>query len=319
MIDFKMENILLNIFQSGKESDNVIAQIAILTIKSLMPSSNEIGNRIDYKRFGEELKLWKYYRVGENLSLLNILGEINEEVYFNIKDDTLYSRIIPIVLSNSEYTIIEDEIIKNIIYSTGNMETLFEWLLIGRALFLIIEKEEDIEEALKEYVINISQMDFLNRYRSIYRLSLDKYPGNYAVDFERERLNQLNLLNGININRYRVLKDLLDVLKGDMPKTSFGNIIYDSMRERDKEYKLNGFYTSMNDYIFKLRKSRINPKDLKIAEYILPDIFSFDEGEAFFHSLLRNSKVMKKEIRNGTLISLIGTKTGMYMFRKNPI
>ncbi len=38
----------------------------------------------------------------------------------------------------------------------------------------------------------------------------------------------------------------------------------------------------MNDYIFKLRKSRINPNDLVINEYILPDVFSFNEGEMFF-------------------------------------
>ena len=322
MMDLRLENILLDIFQediNNNKAQTYITQITILTIKSLIPSVNEIGNRIDYRRFYEELKLWKYYSLGENNSLLNILGDIDEDVYFSLNDSTLYSRIIPIILANEKHDIIEDEIIKNIIYSTGNIQNLLEWVTIGRLLYLVIEKEEDIIEKLKEYLINISQVDFLDRYERLYKVNINKYPGNYKIIFERERLNLLNLLNGISINEYTILKDIMDVLEGDSPMTEFGKIIYNSTENGKNDYRLNEFYFDMNDYIFKLIKSRINPNDLVINEYILPDVFSFNEGEMFFHSLFKNCKVIKKEVRNGTLTSLIGTRTGMYLFKKNPI
>ena len=117
MMDLRLENILLDIFQediNNNKAQTYITQITILTIKSLIPSVNEIGNRIDYRRFYEELKLWKYYSLGENNSLLNILGDIDEDVYFSLNDSTLYSRIIPIILDNENHDIIEDEIIKKL-------------------------------------------------------------------------------------------------------------------------------------------------------------------------------------------------------------
>ena len=51
-----------------------ITDLMVLTIKSLIPSENNVKVYIDYKRFSEEIKLWKYYKHGENNSILNILG-----------------------------------------------------------------------------------------------------------------------------------------------------------------------------------------------------------------------------------------------------
>ncbi len=319
MLSFKREDVLPGIFQNGENANENIAQIAVLTIKALIPSENEVGNRIDYRRFYEELKLWKYYRRGENQSLLNILGEIDEDVYFKSKDDTLYSRIVPIVLANVDFDIIEDELIRNIIYSNGNIEVLLEWLLIGKTIYLLIEGQENILDILKGYAIGISQRKLLENYRDMFRVDIDRYPGNYVVEFERKRIGIINILNEIHIDGYDMLKDILGVLKGDTWNSVFGNIIYNCINNGNVDYKLDNFHRNMSEYVLRLRRGRIDPKDLKIEEYILPDIFNFKEGEMFFHSLLKNSKIIKKEIRDNTLVSLVGTKTGIYEFKKEII
>lgn len=325
MIDLKLGSILPSIFYteiSKDKKNSDILEISILTIKSLMPSAREVGNRIDYKRFYEELRLWKYYRVGENLSLLNILDDPNEDIYFNFKDPTIYSRIIPIILANEKHEIIADEIIKNIIYTTGNIDYLLEWLLIGMAIAFLLENKntniEALREYLKEYLINISQVDFFSRYRNFYRIDIEKLD-NYKIIFERTRLELLNVVNEIECKKYKYMEDILKVISGEIPKTSLGTILYEASQGLSIDSELNSFYKSMNEYVLRLRKSRINPESLKIEEYILPDIFKYEEGDIFFHSLLKESKVLKKEAKNGNLTSLVKTRSGIYLFRRDPV
>lgn len=325
MLDLNLENILSNVFYIDIKKNKInkdISQIAILTIKSLMPSINEVGNRIDYKRFHEELRLWRYYRTGENNSLLNILDKPDRDIYFNFKDETIYSRIIPIILANKKYEIIEDEIIKNILFTTGNIENLLEWLLIGRTLSLVLENKdytmEELKDSLKEYVINFSQVDFLKQYGNLYRFDIGR-ASNYKIVFERTRLDLLNLLNGANLNKYIFMEDILGILEGNTPKTFLGDIIYVSTQDLAVESELNNFYISMNKYVLRLRKSRIKPEELEIKEYILPDIFIYEEGEVFFHSLLKEVKVIKKEVKDGVLTSLVQTRSGMYLFKRDPV
>lgn len=316
MIKVDIENILPNLFNIGNKEDNNITLISILTIKSLLPTQGGRGNRIDYKRFNEELKLWKYYRVGDNHTILNILENIDNEIYFNSKDKIIYSRIIPILLGNEKYEIIEDEIIRNILFVSGNVELLLEWLLISKFFYLIINKEEDIIDKLKEYAINISQIEFLDNYKSLYRLELEERLKEYKIQFERTRLDLINILNGISLKKYKYIEDILKVWEGNKPETLFGKIVYNSIENKELSFSLNDFYNSMNEYILRLRKGRINPENLIIEEYILPDIFQYKEGDIFYHSLLNESKVIKKEVKNGVLTSLIKAKSGMYLFKE---
>lgn len=317
MIKIDVENILASLFNIASKEDSNISLISILTIKSLLPSSQGKGNRIDYKRFNEELKLWKLYRVGDNQTILNILGDIDREIYFNSKDRTIYSRILPIIVGNENYDFIEDELVKNILFTSGNLEILLEWLLIGKFLYLLIKKEEDLIEKLKDYIINISQVDFLNSYKDFYRIGLEGRLKNYKIKFERTRLDLINILNGVFQGRYKDVEDIIRIYKGERPDSLFGEILYNSIEGKEVDYKLNNFYKNMNNYILRLRKGRINPKNLIIKEYILPDVFQYEEGDVFFHSLLNESKVIKKEVKGGVLTSLIRAKSGMYLFKED--
>ncbi len=315
-VDLKklMENLFIEDFILN-EKYTYISQIGVITIKSLMPFIDELGVRVDYKRFGEELKLWKDYRISQNLALMN-LEEKDPNTYWTKGDDSIISRILPIIIVNQNWEILKEEIIKNIIYTTGNIKDMFEYLSISYLIFLIIEKETDILNKLKEKIIGFAQVDFLEEYESKYKLSLNTYPGTYKVDFEKEKIQIISLLNGVNIPRYANLIDLIDVINKKDGKTITGKILYGFLYGVEAEIKLAGFYKNLGKYLENLRKGNIDAKQLKVKEYILPDVFSFNEGDLFFHTLLNESKVIKKEVSNNTLTSLVQTKTGMYLFKK---
>src|SRR5699024_10146580 len=316
MIRINIEDILPNLFNLGNKENEDVVLISLLTMKSLVPIDKGRGNRIDYKRFNEELKLWKYYRVGDNTSILNILDDIDEEIYFNSKDNIIYSRILPIILANQRYEIIEDEIIKNILFISGNIESLLEWMLVGKFLHLILNNEDNIIDELKEYIINISQVDFLNSYKDFYRFKLDERLKDYKIEFERTRVNLISILNGIPMKKYKYIEDIFRVFNDKDPERIFGSIIYYSLLGKDLKIESSNFYNNMNEYILKLRKGRIDPKSLIIKEYILPDIFKYEEGDVFLHSLVNESKIIKKEVKNGISTSLVKSRSGMYLFRE---
>lgn len=317
MNKISLEKLVLSLFLEDYKINKEYSyqsQIALLTIKSLIPSLEDLGVRMDYKRFKEEMILWSHYRVKGNVSLLNI-GDSDVGIYWNEKDDSIFSRIIPILLGNQDYTIAEEEIIKNILFTSGNLQLLFEGVSIAYLINLILKKEDNILEKLKEKIIGFGQLDFLEKYRHCYIMDLSNYPNNYQVDFEKEKIHLITLLNEINTNKYIYLLDCINVLEEKQGNTFVGKILYNFIYGQE-EYDIPRFYKNMADYILKLRKSRIDPTYLQIKEYILPDVFNFKEGEIFFHSLLKESKVIKKEVENNILTSSIQTKTGIYLFKK---
>ncbi|WP_353092494.1 hypothetical protein [Tissierella praeacuta] len=321
MGEIGIERLILDLFEEDfnrNKSYSYISQLAIINIKSLIPMLNEEAVRVDYIRFLEEFKLWLCYKVGDNSSLLNSQGRVNSSIYWEEKDDSIIGRIIPLILANQRYEVIEEEVIKNILFTTGNLKSLFETVSIAYLLYEIVSNsfKGNIIERLKENIIGFSQVNYINKYRKYYRVEVEKYDGNFKVDFEREKIHLLNALNDAQDGRYPNLEDIIKVLDKEEPETFIGKILYNFLYDTNKEYNIPKFCTNLGKYIVELRKSRIDPDKLKIKEYILPDVFSFNEGEVFFHSLLREAKVIKKEVKDNTLTSLIQTKTGMYLFRR---
>ena len=318
MLKLDLEELILNVFKEDKNingENTIYSQLCMITIKSLMPDTKGLGNKIDYTRFEEELKLLKYYKI-ENEK--HLLFSIKEEDYFNYKDKTIYSRLFPIVVSNVEFETIEEELVKNILYTTGDVETLLEGLVVGELLAMIIREEENIFEKLKQFVINLSQIEFLGKYKKYYQYDYSKAEINFQINFERTKVSLISLLHGVNSGEFASLWDLLGVMNGRAPETLIGSIIHNENKDKLTKENIDQNYERMAVYVTKLRKSRIDPRDLIIKEYILPDIFKFKEGEKFFHSLLNNSKVIKKEVKDKSLTSLIQTRSGMYLFKSDP-
>ncbi|MBU5294157.1 hypothetical protein KQH90_08930 [Anaerosalibacter bizertensis] len=322
MEERKINNFLLNIFNviNEEKERNYVSEITILTIKSLMPSREEIGTRIDYERFKKEIELWYLYRSGENSSILNSIDLSNKDVYLNSIDDSLYIRIAPIVFSNKNWDIIKKEVLKNILYTTGNIEAILEGLLISKILFLIAYNDENIISKLKDEIISFSQVGFLEKYSGFFRVSVEEYSKKFIVDFERNRIEIINLLNGISSNKFKVLKESLmviekNILKDDFHIFSKGLYWMKNNMYLDEKESLK-FHKDLCHYIWSLNRGRIDPDILTIEKYYLPDIFSFNEGDEFHHSLLNKCKVLKKENMLEGIKVYLATKSGIYIFKK---
>ncbi|MBZ2175951.1 hypothetical protein K8M07_11950 [Schnuerera sp. xch1] len=321
-MDFdRIVNPLMVLFDQDNRINNRpthITDMIVLTIKSLIPSENYVSTNIDYTRYNEEIKLWKHYRHGENESLMNIFEDFNPHVYWNYKDDSVYQRIMPIILVNNDFSTVKEEVIKNVLFTTGNIETLIEALLLSGILHYQTLDANAMIDRLKEEVINLSQSDFLNKYKKYYRTPIETYRGNFSIDLERSKIQTLNILNLQHSNKFKTLQDCIKTLLDNKePETIIGKCINAHKKDMNNEqYDFRKYYYQLANYVYKLRKGRIDPKTLKIEKYNLPDIFQLKEGQAFYHSLLNRSKIIRRQETDNNIIVHINTKSGKYTFKK---
>ncbi len=316
----KIYNTMLVVFAEDLEINgdrSYITDLTIISIKSLVPSRKYVKVNIDYNRYNEEIKLWQYYRNGDNPSLLNLFQNIDSKIYWGEIDDSVYSRVLPITIVNKDFDDIREEIIKNLLFTTGNIETLIETILISKMIFLLINNSENIIEELKEEIINFSQLEFERKYAKYYRIPTSEYKKNYTIDFEQKKIFALNLLNFSTSPGFKTLKDCLEVLLSNgIGRTTMGKCIKVLLDNNIGEIDIDAYYKELSSYLYKLRNGKIAPEVLEIEKYYLPNIFQFNEGEVFYHSLLNKCLVMKKqEIGNDIIIDL-NTKSGIYRFKK---
>lgn len=296
-----------------------ITDLIILTIKSLLPSEVIVRVDIDYRRYKEELNLWKYYRNGDNPSLMNILESMKPNIYWKGKDNTLYYRLLPIILANKDFEAIKEEVIKNILFTTGNIETLIEGVLLSKIIHNLLLGKNDVIIGLKDEIINLSQREFLEKYKEYFRIPIEEYESNFSVEFEQYKIYALNVLNQSYSNRFKILEDCVEILLDNKEgNTTIGKYInsYEN-GEINKKFQLDNHYKELGVYVFNLRNGRIDPKLLKIHKYQLPDVFKFQQGEVFYHSLLNKAKVIKREDIGEKVTIHLKTKSGIYRLVNN--
>lgn len=305
-----------------------ITEVMIVTIKSLIPSKEVVGTIIDYERFNKELNLWYYYRHGHNKSILNSIMKKSSEVYWNELDDTTYIRVFSIVAANTNWEVIRNEVIKNLVYTTGNISNILECLALAKLLYLILDgvsEYDEVLEGVKKAVIHFSQTEFLEKFKDNFIFKFETYPYNYTIDFERKRINLISMLNGFSSGKgFEVLYGCLNILNNnefDKENNEKNYFIagFKGLSEKEEEcsnFKDRNFIVSLGGYLYKLRKSRISPESLEVKGYNMPDIFSFKQGDTFKHTLLNVGKVLSIEEKSKYIISYIKTKTGIYRFFK---
>lgn len=309
-----------------------IIEIMIITIKSLKPSQKDNGNIIDYKRFVSELDLWKSYRHGMNRNLLASIDHRFDENYFTGIDESIYSRISVITMANQDWETIKSQVIKSVLFTSGNIEVTLECLMLARLLFLILRDKnydyDDLLSSLKNEIINFSQEELMDCEKH-YRRPRESYGKNYKIEFERMRINLISLLNEVDMGgNFLVFKTCLDILKDeedddgrerlDLEETSnffIGGLQALVLGEvKSKEIKDVRFLESLSTYIARLRKGRIDLDDLKIKSDDLPDVFDYKEGDMFSHPLLNRSQIIYKGEREGFEMAYVKTQTGIYRF-----
>ncbi|MFA5524178.1 MAG: hypothetical protein WDA24_07455 [Tissierellales bacterium] len=312
-------------FEYNKNQWTYVVEIMIITIKSLVPDENKHGSVIDYKRFYEELKLWYSYRHGENNSLIGCLHN-DKKTYWDNEDDSIFSRITPIIFANDDWEVARREVLKNILYTSGSITSILEGLALSRIFFVLISNStisfDELISYVKEEIVCFSQKEFIDDHSRDIRFSLDTYEGNYSIEFERKRIELLNTLNGINIgSRYEILRESLNIL-GEKEGHTLPGFFFGGLRglRTDFEYtsvKDEDFIRNLCGFLAKLRKGRITAESLLVDKYVLPDIFQYKEGELFFHSLLKKCQVIKKITEQYKIISFVRTKSGTYRFMRN--
>lgn len=293
-------------------------ELFIITLKSLFPSSEEVKVYIDYNRYNKEFILWKYYKESSNQVLDNIKRDIDGNIYFNGEDDSIIYRLLPLIFTNTDFDCLRDEVIKNILYTTGNIKNIIENLLISKLLFLILNGYANIKESLTEEIISLNQMEFKERYFKYFRLEPIE-DSKYSIEIEKTKIEFINILNNIKSNKiknferyYGLYMENIDKNREDILKSICINLDENIYIENNIKY-----FEELGKYLYNMRKSRIDPKALYISEYTLPNIFDFEKGEIFYHSLLNNCVVMEKESGDNYIYSKIKTKSGIYNFKKS--
>lgn len=309
-------NFKLDIVKNDKHTS--LTQVCLLTIKSLVPSDIFVGNVINQRRFVEEVKLWRFYQDG-NINMLSNAAINDSEIsnYYDF-DHYFYLRAFMIISSNKDYQVSEDEIIKNLLLTSGNINNLLLWVGLNRFIFLLntYNDNEVIIEELKNYIIGFSQKDYFEKYKENYRVDYREYPGNYIIDFEKQKIKIINALNGVKDEAYMALYEVISLVEGNISRDEIksleAQIIVDVIED---DIILDKFYLNMINYVEKLRMSRIDPKNLVLENYDVPNVFGYNVKDKFYHALLGECVVIKKEVRNDILTSEINTKSGSYVFR----
>jgi len=320
------EKYTFNIEENTSEQWTYIVEMMIITAKSLIPSNQKSGVIVDYERFSEELKLWAYYRHGENNVLINTIRQKNDRSYWYDLDDSVYSRIVPIVAANENWEVVCEEVVRNALYTVGNIQVMIECILLSKLLFTFLSKKNieysDIILILKEEIIGLSQRKILTECKDAFRVSTDEYSGNYLIDFERKRIDAINLLNGVHKEgTYEVLSKSLEIISGDKESSDLDSFFVEGFKGlyfnmKNEEIKINEFILNLCGYLIKLRKGRIAIDSLKKENYKFIDIFKYKEGDVFVHPILNKCKVISRKELNEMIILNLYSKSGKYRFIK---
>lgn len=294
----KIKDLLLYCLQSSSKHDMFEwqTQIFIITTKSIIPFENKIGCGIYYKRFIKELNLLKDY-CDINGSIIQ--NKINNQQVIKF-DNAIDYKILPIVISNTDWNIIIDEVVKSVVFFTNDANSIILSIILSRILMdYMNEKVENnhLIESVKDSLIQFSIKDIMEKY---YKKKLNN---KYLINFERERINWLNTLNSnldlkVNLLGNSKIYEYITLNKSktiDIPKQN--------------EKIINNFAL----YLSKLRKGTINPDKLKIdLEHINPLEFYLSKSK-FTHPLLGKCIVGEKKLDDYIIIK---TKTGLIKVKK---
>lgn len=256
---------------SGDKLPDIKLQLFLIAVKCLIPCENEIGCYFDVHRYKREIELLKYYKNGHD--------EVLEYYFENTKltekfDNLLEYKIIPVIISNTEWEILINEALKASMFYSTNKNTILYTILISSCINEYLNSNtETINDATKERIINFSLKDFL----VTNNISINKSD---LIDFEKERIKMLSkaeLITDELINNFKSL-----------------HYIYNKIKIENKEAGGETVLNSFSQYLLKLRKGIISPEKLKISMDDIPEIKEFLKYASFSHPLLGRCKVLKR-------------------------
>lgn len=267
-------------------------QLFTMSLRSLLPFDHKIGCKFDEKRYLDEIKTLKYYINGDDKLVINKIKQNNALTAY---DSLIEYKIIPIVIANSIWEHLINEVIKCIVFYTYSKESILEAIVLSSVLHEFIENNSTdishLHSITKQRIIEFSIKDF-------FKDNFDAPVKNtYNVSFERERISY-------------IMKD--NIFNNDLfsDKKIINYILNNSAQENDLNSDINNILQSLSSYLYKLRKGFIDPKKIiynsNNAE-LKPNI----EQASFTHPILGKCLVVKRTENE----AIVKTKTGIIRVR----
>ena len=261
-------NALLNYCYTATNLANIEFQLFLLSVKCLMPYEDKIGCFFDVERYKMEIDLFTHYKNGEDIVIDHY---IEHKTSTNIKDELLEYKIIPLILSNTVWDNLIEEVLKLVVFYSLNKDTILDAIYITSAIYEYMNNNRDnIDEITKDRLINFSMKDFLANNN----INIDK---DYLISFEKERIKRISKAQIFDdISNYNSLKYIFGEIE---PK----------VQEKSQESLIDNF----SAYLFKLRKGIIAPERLKVSAK-MPKLSECLKQAFFNHPLLGRCKVIKR-------------------------
>lgn len=157
-----IQNTVLAGFQDELKSrtPTYLYEMFMMTLRSIYPDVESDSNEVNYERFSEEIKLWRYYRRGGNEALNELVLRGKKTDLF---EESSFARVIPIFLANQELDKAIKVAFKNIFYTTENIDCIFSAISFGVLLSNKLNGLSMTEsfDVLKESVISFRTVEFL--------------------------------------------------------------------------------------------------------------------------------------------------------------
>lgn len=328
--------------QVEKGQWSYITQLMLINCKCLTDNKEKRRVLIDYKRMIEEIKLWRYYRLGTPLNYMHKLklGKkyYESDFYWSDKRGEAFSRIIPICLANKNFNAAQEEVYKNIIYTNRHPQVILTGLLLLRITYSLfnntgINKDELIDD-LKNYLIHLQLTELEESINT-------QLPNNYRIKFEQEKINyliDLDRAKGMPVNSFIKLesKDIFItsltnffMLNENIEDTSgldkaeekeiyaitYGLLALTKNIEEShiSEIKDIDFIKNMDNYLLKLREYEVGRAIFEKIDSKI-DLFNLNKGDVLKHPLLNNIRVKDKKKLNNHIELIVESKSGEYRF-----
>lgn len=313
----------------------------MLTLRSIYPDISLDSNAINYERFSEELKLWRYYRRGGNRALNELVLRDNKTDLF---EESSLIRAIPIFLSNQNMDSAVKIAFENTLYFTENIDAIFSSISFGVLLSNKINGLNLSEsfELLKESIISLRTVEYLKD-------SYKKDDNIYIIRIESKKIELIQTIDRFLSKHFDIQSEIAivtkaelqaqqpesgdesgiendDIIKLDKEKDS--KIILDFLEKVSKQdiadiispFLENGidvennYLRNIGSYIYRLRKGRVPADSLKFIKTEDISVFSLREGEHFENSVLGDSTLEKISLENGFELRYVRSKSGKYRF-----
>ncbi|KAB3534377.1 ADP-ribosylglycohydrolase family protein [Alkaliphilus pronyensis] len=328
--------------EAGQYSD--ITELLIILTKSLIDDIENSRVIIDKARLIEELKLFKYYRHGNPVNLLDYISNpkiySKSPAYHNDRRGYGISRVSVLLFANKNLSVAVDEIFKHIITVNRHPVVILTGLLIARCFYILLGNREidkfKLAQQLKEYLINLKREDLDDEIASnSYSIKYEKEKIEFIMELDRmkdmedispknKHWDSKNMFIAAIINFFR-LKDSKSISFQFMPKDdvkeslslSYGflGIVNTDTIEAYRGFKNNGFIESMGEYINKLRHYEIK-RNQYLNININIDLFNQKQGSVIKHPIFNLCKIVGIKENDKLKQVHLNTKSGDYVLTK---